>query len=90
MVRQRPYRQVTLPPRGTTVRLETTATMPKMKTHSGAAKRFRLTGTGKVMRRRANRQHLFEHKSSRVTRRLYDEVPVAPADVRQIKKLLGK
>jgi large subunit ribosomal protein L35 len=64
--------------------------MPKMKTHSGAAKRFRLTGTGKVMRRRANRQHLFEHKSSRVTRRLYDEVPVAPADVRQIKKLLGK
>ena len=72
------------------MRLETTATMPKMKTHSGAAKRFRLTGTGKVMRRRANRQHLFEHKSSRVTRRLYDEVPVAPADVRQIKKLLGK
>ena len=70
--------------------METTATMPKMKTHSGAAKRFRLTGTGKVMRRRANRQHLFEHKSSRVTRRLYDEVPVAPADVRQIKKLLGK
>jgi len=67
-----------------------TATMPKMKPHSGAAKRFRLTGTGKVMRRRANRQHLFEHKSSRVTRRLYDEVPVAPADVRQIKKLLGK
>ena len=64
--------------------------MPKMKTHSGAAKRFRLTDTGKVMRRRANRQHLFEHKSSRVTRRLYDEVPVAPADVRAIKKLLGK
>jgi len=64
--------------------------MPKMKTHSGAAKRFRLTGTGKVMRRRANRQHLFEHKSSRRTRRLYDEVPVAPADVRAIKKLLGK
>jgi large subunit ribosomal protein L35 len=64
--------------------------MPKMKTHSGAAKRFRLTSTGKVMRRRANRQHLFEHKSSRVTRRLYDEVPVAPADVRAIKKLLGK
>ena len=70
--------------------METTATMPKMKTHTGAAKRFRLTGTGKVMRRRANRQHLFEHKSSRVTRRLYDEVPVAPADVRQVKKLLGK
>ena len=42
--------------------------MPKMKTHSGAAKRFKITGTGKIMRLRANRQHLFEHKSSRVTR----------------------
>ncbi|HLH82194.1 MAG TPA: 50S ribosomal protein L35 [Trebonia sp.] len=64
--------------------------MPKMKTHSGAAKRFRLTGSGKVMRLRANRSHLFEHKSSRVTRRLYGAVEVAPADVREIKKLLGK
>jgi len=44
--------------------------MPKMKTHSGASKRFRLTGTGKVMRRRANRQHYFEHKPSTRTRRL--------------------
>jgi large subunit ribosomal protein L35 len=69
---------------------ETTATMPKMKTHSGAAKRFRLTGTGKVMRRRANRNHMFEHKSSRLTRRLYDEVPVAKGDVKEIKKLLGR
>jgi large subunit ribosomal protein L35 len=64
--------------------------MPKMKTHSGAAKRFRLTATGKVMRRRANRGHLFEHKSSRVTRRLYGEVPVAHSDLKKIKKLLGK
>ena len=64
--------------------------MPKMKTHSGAAKRFRLTGTGKVMRRRANRGHLFEHKSSRVTRRLAGEVPVAHSDLKEIKKLLGK
>jgi large subunit ribosomal protein L35 len=69
---------------------ETTATMPKMKTHSGAGKRFRLTGTGKVMRRRANRNHMFERKSSRLTRRLYDEVTVAPSDVKEIKKLLGK
>src|SRR5206468_4279022 len=60
--------------------METTATMPKMKTHSGTAKRFRLTGTGKVMRRRANRGHLFEKKSSRLTRRLYGEVTLAPRD----------
>jgi large subunit ribosomal protein L35 len=64
--------------------------MPKMKTHSGAVKRFRVTGTGKVMRRRANRNHLFEHKSSRRTRRLAGEVVLAPADVRKIKKLLAK
>jgi large subunit ribosomal protein L35 len=68
----------------------TTATMPKMKTHTGTAKRFRVTGSGKIMRRRANRAHYNEHKSSRVTRRLYNEVPVAPADVREIKRLLGK
>ncbi len=64
--------------------------MPKMKTHSGTAKRFKLTGTGKVMRRRANRNHLLEHKSSRVTRRLAREQLVADSDVREIKKLLGK
>jgi large subunit ribosomal protein L35 len=64
--------------------------MPKMKTHTGTAKRFRLTGSGKIMRRRANRAHYNEHKSSRITRRLYNEVPVAPADARAIKKLLGK
>jgi large subunit ribosomal protein L35 len=71
-------------------RRETTASMPKMKTHSGANKRFRLTGTGKVMRRRANRKHLFEHKPSRRTRRLAGEVIVAPADTKKIKKLLAK
>jgi len=64
--------------------------MPKMKTHSGAAKRFKVTATGEVMRRRANRNHLLEHKSSRVTRRLAGEQAVAANDVREIKKLLGK
>lgn len=64
--------------------------MPKMKTHSGAKKRFRLTGSGKIMRRRANRQHYFEHKPSTRTRRLANEVPLAPADAKVMKKLLGK
>lgn len=64
--------------------------MPKNKTHSGAKKRFRVTGTGKLMRRRANRAHLLEHKSSTVTRRLADEVTLAPADTKKMKKLLGK
>lgn len=64
--------------------------MPKTKTHSGAKKRFRTTGTGKVMRRRANRNHLLEHKPSKRTRRLDGRVVVADADVKKIKKLLRK
>ncbi|HCU93758.1 MAG TPA: 50S ribosomal protein L35 [Actinobacteria bacterium] len=64
--------------------------MPKMKTHSGASKRFRLTGSGKVMRRRANRNHLLEHKPTRRTRRLSGDLTLAPSDVRKIKKLLAK
>ncbi len=64
--------------------------MPKMKTHSGARKRFRVTGTGKLMRRRANRAHLLEHKSSTRTRRLANEVTLAPADTKKMKRLLGK
>ena len=63
--------------------------MPKMKTHSGSKKRFRVTGTGKLMHRRAGRNHLLEHKSSKVTRRLDNEQVLAPADAKRIKKLLG-
>ena len=44
--------------------------MPKNKTHSGTKKRFRLTGSGKVMREQANRRHLFEGKPSKRTRAL--------------------
>jgi large subunit ribosomal protein L35 len=64
--------------------------MPKNKTHSGAKKRFRVTGSGKLMREQANKRHLLEHKSSRRTRRLALDQAVAPSDVKKIKKLLGK
>ncbi|WP_069984815.1 50S ribosomal protein L35 [Puerhibacterium puerhi] len=64
--------------------------MPKNKTHSGAKKRFRVTGSGKVMREQANARHLFEHKPSTRTRRLAQDQVVAQADVKKIKKLLGK
>jgi ribosomal protein L35 len=64
--------------------------MPKMKPHSGAARRFKITGSGKIMRRRAGKNHLLEHKSSRVTRRLDGMRQLAPSDVREIKKLLGR
>jgi len=63
--------------------------MPKMKTHSGAKKRFKVTGSGKIMRRQTNMRHNLEHKSSRRTRRLTGEEPVAAADTKRIKRLLG-
>jgi large subunit ribosomal protein L35 len=63
--------------------------MPKMKSHSGSSKRFRVTGNGKVLRRRANRNHLLEHKPSRRTRRLALPVEVSPADSKKVKRLLG-
>ncbi len=72
------------------MKMETTATMPKMKTHSGTAKRFRITGGGKVMRRRANMNHLLEHKASKRTRRLGKELVVDAADTKKVKKMLGK
>jgi large subunit ribosomal protein L35 len=64
--------------------------MPKTKTHSGAKRRFKLTGTGKIVRRRANKNHLLEHKPTKRTRRLDGTVLVSPADAPMIKKLLRK
>jgi len=63
--------------------------MPKMKTSKTAAKRFKTTGTGRLRREQAMRQHLFEKKSSRRTRRLAADVDVHPTDVKKIKRLLG-
>ena len=64
--------------------------MPKMKTHSGAKKRFRQTATGKIMREQTHRRHLLENKPSTRMRRLALDVPVSKADARKIRKLLGK
>ena len=63
--------------------------MPKMKTHRGAAKRFKITGTGKVMRRKAGMNHILEKKPSKVTRRMSGTTEVAKNDVPRAKKLLG-
>ncbi|HLR55960.1 MAG TPA: 50S ribosomal protein L35 [Actinomycetales bacterium] len=64
--------------------------MPKNKTHSGAKKRFRVTGSGKIMREQANRRHYLEVKSSRRKRRLASDQAVSAADVPAVKKMLGK
>lgn len=63
--------------------------MPKMKTDRGAAKRFKVTGTGKIRRRRAFRSHILEKKSSTRTRRLGREADVSSGDLRTVKRLLG-
>ncbi len=63
--------------------------MPKMKTHSGTKKRFKVTGSGKIMHERTNRRHLLEVKSSRRTRRLSLDAQVKAVDVPKIKRLLG-
>ena len=63
--------------------------MPKNKTHSGAKKRFKVTGSGKILRERTNKRHLLEVKPSKRTRRLSVEKELSPADTKKAKKLLG-
>ena len=63
--------------------------MPKMKTKSGAKKRFKVTGGGKIMREQAGKRHLLEKKPSTLTRRLTGEVEVAKADRDRINRMLG-
>lgn len=64
--------------------------MPKQKSHSGAKKRFRVTGSGKVVKQGAGMRHHLETKSSKVTRRLNRDVVLTKQDAKVIKKLLGK
>ena len=63
--------------------------MPKNKTHSGASKRFRVTGSGKILRQQTGLRHSLEKKASKVTRRMTGTVEVAKADVPRAKKMLG-
>jgi large subunit ribosomal protein L35 len=64
--------------------------MPKMKPHSGLTKRTRVTGTGKIMTQSANNVHKFVHKSGSQKRRLDSLSLVAKADLKRVKKLLGR
>jgi large subunit ribosomal protein L35 len=61
-----------------------------MKTSKTAATRFKQTGTGKLRRQQANRQHLFEKKASTRTRRLDGTVDVHKGDEKKIKRLLAE
>jgi large subunit ribosomal protein L35 len=62
--------------------------MPKLKTHRGAAKRFKVTGTGKITRNKAYKRHLLTGKPSKRTRSLRKDALVHDAQLENIKKLL--
>lgn len=64
--------------------------MPKMKTHSGAKKRIKVTGTGRYLRRQAGRGHLRLAKGKATFRRRKGQVELESGDVRVAKKLLGR
>jgi large subunit ribosomal protein L35 len=63
--------------------------MPKMKSHSGAGKRFKKSGSGKVIRGQANASHYLEGKSGTRRRRLQRETQVSKSDSKRVRKMLG-
>ena len=64
--------------------------MPKQKTHRASKKRFKLTGSGRLLRRRAMQSHLLEKKSAKRKRGFRKQLEVHGSDVREVKKLLGR
>ncbi len=63
--------------------------MPKMKTHSGTKKRFKVTASGKVRGRHSFTSHILEKKSPKRKRRLGQPAEIAPQDAKRVKQLLG-
>ena len=62
--------------------------MPKMKTHRGAAKRFKKTASGKIVRSKSNKQHILTKKSPKRKRHLRKTVLVASVDEKRVKQML--
>jgi large subunit ribosomal protein L35 len=63
--------------------------VPKIKTHRGAVRRFRVTKNGKLLRRQTRLNHLLEKKTSTRKRRLAREVEVAASERRGVRRMLG-
>jgi large subunit ribosomal protein L35 len=63
--------------------------MPKQKTNSGAKKRFKVTGTGKLLRRHGMKSHNLEKKSQKRKRGFRRDHPVDASDAREVRRLLG-
>lgn len=62
--------------------------MPKMKTHRGAAKRFKTTATGRVMRSKSNKQHILTSKTTKRKRGLRRRTEISPGDARRVQRML--
>ena len=62
--------------------------MPKMKTHKSAAKRYKITATGKITRRHAGIGHLLQHKSESRKRKLFGNIEIAAGNVDLVSKEL--
>lgn len=62
--------------------------MPKMKTHKSAAKRYKITATGKIVRRQAGIGHLLEHKSASRKRRIFKMISISESHFKLISKEL--
>lgn len=62
--------------------------MPKMKTHRGVAKRFKVSATGKIMRKKAGKSHLLTKKSRRIKRHLKDTETLNKSDAGLIRRLM--
>ena len=63
--------------------------MPKQKSHKGIGKRIKVTGTGKLVRKKAGRRHLLTAKSRKRKRNMRRTLVVAPADSKRIKRVIG-
>jgi len=62
--------------------------MPKLKTHKGASKRFKKTGTGKIVRRHSGARHILTSKARSRKRRLRQDVVVSEASAPELKRML--
>jgi large subunit ribosomal protein L35 len=60
----------------------------KLKTHKQAAKRFKITGTGKIMRTKGMKSHFRRRKSPRVKRAFAKMLPLSPANAKNVRRIL--
>ena len=64
--------------------------MPKQKTKKAASKRFKVTGSGKILRRHAMKSHNLEKKSAKRRRKLRGDYQLDDTDAREVRRMLGK